>query len=320
MTAETEMESKDIPAVPVIYLVFNRPEVTRQSFAILRTLRPARLFVVADGPRPHIAGEAEKCRLTREIATAVDWPCQLRTDFSETNLGLKQRIASGITRAFEEVERAIVLEDDCLPDPTFFRFAAEMLEKYREDERIFCVSGDNFQGGRRRTEADYYFSLYPHCWGWATWRRAWRHFDPALAEWPRLRGQGWLRKLLGNRAAAAYWQSIFDGCADGRINSWAFPWTYSCWVNQGLTILPEVNLVRNIGFGQEGTNTTSADHSASALRAGALSFPLRHPSRVVRHRRADAFTQRHHFGAPGPSLLDRIRRRWRRAFPSASRP
>jgi len=301
-------------AVPIVYLIFNRPEVTRRSFEVLRALRPARLLVVADGPRPNIPEDAEKCRLTREIATAVDWPCQLQTDFSETNLGLKPRIVSGLNWAFTQVEAAIVIEDDCLPDATFFRFAAEMLEKFRDDRRIMCVSANNFQEGRRRTEDDYYFSRYPHCWGWATWRRAWRHFDPDLKLWPRLREGGWLRDILQDEAAVPYWQGIFDRCAAGKINSWAFPWTYSCWVQSGLTVLPNQNLVQNIGFGKDGTNTTSADNPASHLTVSPLSFPLRHPAWVIRDAAADAFTQYRQYAPPALPRWKRALRRLRAAF------
>jgi len=300
--------------VPVIYLIFNRPEVTRRSFEVLRALRPARLLIVADGPRPQIPEDAEKCRLTREIATAIDWPCQLQTDFSPANLGLKPRIVSGLNWAFTQVEEAVVIEDDCLPDPTFFRFAAEMLEKFRDDTRVMCVSANNFQEGRRRTEDGYYFSRYPHCWGWATWRRAWRHFDPELKQWPRLREGGWLRDMLQDDAAVPYWQGIFDRCAAGEINSWAFPWTYSCWIQSGLTILPNQNLVRNIGFGQDGTNTTSADHPASKLPVSPLSFPLRHPAWVIRDAQADAFTQYRQYAPPAAPRWRRILRRLRAAL------
>lgn len=304
-----------MPPLSVIYLIFNRPAVTRESFRALREARPERLFVVADGPRPGVPDDVEKCRQAREIATAVDWPCEVRTDFAETNLGVKRRVAGGLTWAFAQTEEAVVIEDDCVSDPSFFRFAAEMLERYRDDARVMCVSGDNFQEGPPRTEDSYYFSRYPHCWGWATWRRAWNHFDPDLKRWPELRDGGWLHDILQDEAALPYWEGIFDGCAAGSINSWAFPWTYSCWVQSGLTILPRVNLVRNIGFGADGTNTTSTDHSASRLGAGALPFPLCHPAWVIRDTRADAFTQRRHFAAPPPSLPRRALRRLRSFFP-----
>ena len=285
--------------VPVIYLVFNRPEATRQSFAIIRAARPPRLLVVADGPRPHVPDDAEKCRLVREIATAVDWPCRVDTDFSAANLGLKRRVSSGLDWAFGLVEEAIVVEDDCLLDPSFFPFAAELLEKYRHDERVTCISANNFQRGQRRGAASYYFSHYPHCWGWASWRRAWRHFDGDMAQWPRLRDTGWLRDVLGDGEAARHWRGVFDLCAEGKINSWATPWTFSCWARGGLTALPAVNLVRNIGFGEDGTNTLSSRHVASGLQAGALPFPLRHPEGVARDAAADAFTQREQY-APTP--------------------
>jgi len=308
----------NMKSVPVIYLIFNRPEATRRSHQILREIRPEKLLVVADGPRAHVADDRERCLLTRQIATDIDWPCELQTCFSDVNLGLKQRVASGLSWAFEQVEEAIVVEDDCLPDPSFFRFAAEMLEKYRQDERIMCISANNFQQGRRRAPYSYYFSLFPHCWGWATWRRSWRHFDLGMSRWPELRDGGWLRDMIQDKAGLSYWHQTFEGCHRGMVNSWATAWTFSCWAQNGLTLLPEVNLVRNIGFGKDGTNTTSSDNHLSAITSSSLQFPLRPPPYVLRDTQADHATQLLVYNpAPPPPLAQRILRKLRRTFSSS---
>jgi hypothetical protein len=204
------------------------------------------------------------------------------------------------------VEAAIVLEDDCLPHPTFFRFCEELLERYRDDERIMAISGDNFQFGRQRSKYSYYFSRYPHCWGWATWRRAWQHYDGDMDLWPVIREGRWLEDVLEGKRAVAYWTRIFNRTYDGDINSWAYAWTLSCWAQSGLTALPNVNLVSNIGFGVAATHTISEDISSSST-LNYLDFPLSHPSFVIQDTVADAFTQRHHFDrAPLKSRFKRI--------------
>src|SRR5512139_3287315 len=168
---------------PVAFIIFNRPDTAERVFAEIAKARPPKLLVVADGPRANRSGEAEKCAATRAIIDRVDWDCEVLTNFSDTNLGCKNRVSSGIDWVFEQVPEAIILEDDCLPHPTFFRFCEELLERYRDDERIGMISGDNFQLGQKRTDASYYFSRYNHIWGWASWRRAWRHYDREASAW-----------------------------------------------------------------------------------------------------------------------------------------
>src|SRR3954453_1153033 len=161
----------------VALLLFRRPEETARVFERIREARPRKLFLVADGPRPGNEEDAQGCEQARAVVERVDWPCDVVRDFADENLGLKKRIPRGLHRVFGEAPEAIILEDDCLPHPSFFRYCAELLERYRDDERVMMISGDNFQGGRRRTPDSYYFSRYVHSWGWATWRRAWQHFD-----------------------------------------------------------------------------------------------------------------------------------------------
>ena len=175
---------------PVAFLVFNRPHTTDKVFSEIAAANPRKLLIVADGPRPDQPGEAERCVAVRAIVDRVDWDCEVLTNYSDINLGCKARISSGLDWVFDTVEEAIVLEDDCLPHPSFFRFCEELLVKYRDDERIAQIGGVNFQSGRRRTNYSYYFSRYAHIWGWATWRRAWRHYDVALKAWPLIRDGG----------------------------------------------------------------------------------------------------------------------------------
>ncbi|WP_292463380.1 hypothetical protein [Methanolobus sp.] len=259
--------------------------------------------MIADGPRADCPEEAEKCRAVRAIINKVDWDCEVLTNYSDVNLGCKRRISSGLDWVFDTVEEAIILEDDCLPDPTFFRFCEELLEKYRDDERIAMISGDNFQFGRRRTEYSYYFSRYPHIWGWASWRRAWKNYDVEMKLWPEIRDGGWLRDLLKSTKSVWYWRYIFEKAYNGKKDTWDYQWTFSCWTQNALTVIPSVNLVSNIGFGKNAVHTNIKEKYAD-MRAEQMKYPILHPQYVVQDSKADSRLQSEMFS--GSSLLLRI--------------
>jgi len=278
---------------PIAFVIFNRPDTTARVFETIRQAKPPTLLVVADGPRQDREGEAVKCEQTRAIISRVDWPCEVLTNFSDTNLGCKKRVSSGIDWVFKTVPEAVILEDDCLPDPTFFRFCDELLERYRDDERIMMISGDNFQFGRKRTSHSYYFSRYTHIWGWASWRRAWQHYDVDMKLWPASRESGLLNDILDDSKAVRHWRNIFDRVSRGEINTWDYQWTLACWLQSGLSVMPNVNLVSNIGF-HAGATHTAADSPFSDMPTEPVQFPLDHPPFVLRNRHADDFTQRTH--------------------------
>ena len=277
-------------STPVAFLIFKRPDTTEKVFREIRRARPQKLLVVADGPRADRPGEDEKCAEARAVVEQVDWDCEVLTNYSDTNLGCKRRVSSGLDWVFEEVEEAIILEDDCVPHPSFFRYCEELLEKYRDDTRVMSISGDNFQFGRTLTDDSYYFSRYVHVWGWATWRRAWKLNDVQMRLWPKVRDEGWLGDILRDTGAVKYWTGIFQSFYEGRIDTWDYAWLFSCWLQSGLCILPNVNLVSNVGFGSEGTHTLDED-PLSDLPANEMPFPLRHPAFMVRDTVADDFTQ-----------------------------
>ncbi|AMA08220.1 hypothetical protein [Picosynechococcus sp. PCC 73109] len=281
---------------PVAFLVFNRPDTTQQVFNAIRQAKPPKLLVVADGPRGTHPDDIEKCAAVRAIIDTVDWDCEVLTNYAETNLGCKNRVSSGLDWVFEKVEEAIILEDDCLPDLSFFPFCEALLEKYRYEPKIMHISGDNFQFGRKRTEYNYYFSIYNHCWGWATWRRAWQHYDIEMKLLQSSDSQKQLKKLLHNPFAVNYWQRKFKQAYLDKVDSWAYRWTFSCWMNDGLTILPEANLVKNIGFDNSATHTTNKFNPYANLETAPISFPLKHPPKVMQCQIADQFTQSHKFG------------------------
>jgi hypothetical protein len=274
---------------PVAFIIFNRPDTTARVFEAIRQAKPPLLLVIADGARSSKSGEAEKCVATRAIIDGVDWDCEVRTNYSDVNLGCKRRVSSGIDWVFEQVEEAIILEDDCLPHPSFFDYCDELLDKYRYDTRIMSISGDNFQFGRKRNTDSYYFSQYNHIWGWATWRRAWKHYDVDVQLWNTVRDDGWLNDILNDRSIVKVWQKNFQDVHDGKVDTWDYQWVFACWIQSGLTILPNVNLISNIGFGADATHTKSADNEFANLPVEAISLPLQHPKFVVRNLEADKY-------------------------------
>lgn len=293
---------------PVALILFRRPEATAQSFAAIAEARPRRLFLIADGPRPDRPDDGPAVAAARAVVEQISWPCEVTRLYAERNMGLRARVESGLNAVFAAVERAIILEDDCVPDPSFFPYCEELLARYADDPRVMAISGDSFQP-RPPTPFSYYFSRYPHCWGWATWRRAWALYDGAMADWPALRDGLWLRELLGERRAAARWRAVFDQVYAARLDTWALRWIYSCWRQGGLTALPAVNLVTNIGHGPQGTHTTTEDGILANLPTGSLALPLRHPPAVEQHHAADAYTQRLLFEPGlGRKLAWRLRR------------
>jgi len=279
---------------PVAFFVFNRPYTTEKVFEAIRQAKPTKLLVVADGPRADRPGEVEKCAAARAIIDRVDWDCEVLKNYSDVNQGCKLRVSSGLDWVFDTVEEAIILEDDCLPHSTFFRFCEELLEKYRGDERIVMISGVNFQFGRKRTSYSYYFSRYTHIWGWASWRRAWKYYDVTMKLWPTIKEGGWLQDILGNSQTGKYWGNIFQSVYDGKINTWDYQWTLACWVQGGLCILPNTNLVSNIGFGHNSTHTTG-ESKFSNMQTEPVNYPLVHPPFILRDERADIFTEKNHY-------------------------
>lgn len=293
---------------PVVFIIFKRPDTTEKVFEAIRQAKPPKLLVIADGPRPDRPGEAEKCAATRAIIERVDWDCDVLKNYSEMNLRCKERISGGLDWVFSTVEEALILEDDCLPHPTFFRFCEELLEIYRDDKRVMSIAGTNSQLGRRRTEDSYYFSRYPNCWGWATWRRAWQYYDVDMKLWPKLREGDFLKNLLGDSHTAKVWGSAFEVSSDETVNNWFFRFVLACWLQNGLAIIPDRNLISNIGFGAEATHTEGENSIYSNMPVEAMTFPLKHPTCMVRNFEADKFTQNSLYDYH-PSLLRRVKRR-----------
>lgn len=280
---------------PVVLLVFNRPDHTEQVFDRIRQAKPSKLFIVADAPRPNRPGEAQRCEAVKAILDRVDWDCTVYKNYAETHLGCKQRISSGLHWVFEQVEDAIILEDDCLPDLSFFSFCESLLDRYRHDSRVMMISGNNFQFDRPRSTYDYYFSRYTLIWGWATWRRAWQKFDGTMQHWKHLRDHHWLDSFLDDARSVRYWTGLFDSVEQGEFDTWDVAWTYSCWTQNGLSIVPSHNLVSNIGFDPFANNTIDISSRFNHTPTQPIQLPLRHPPLMIRNANADRYSQRTQF-------------------------
>lgn len=252
--------------------------------AQIRRARPKTLYLVQDGARPGVPGEQALVEVTRNIAEDVDWECNIVREYSRGNLGLRERVVSGLDRVFSEVESAIILEDDCVANDSFFRFCGEMLERYADDESVGTVSGNNFLRGRFVTEDSYFFSPDVRIWGWGTWRRVWQDFSREGL------GYQWSREealdVLAEFPSPSRKKALVSMAANShKINSWALPFVLHSQRRQYLSVVPEVNLVKNIGFGSTSTHTRFESFTDD-LTTKRLNFPLRHPETVVRNEEA----------------------------------
>lgn len=292
----------------VMLIVFNRPEHTRQVFERIREARPKRLYVSADGPRPDRPDDLESIEATRKVALDVDWPCEVKTLLRKQNLGCKTAIKTGLDWFFSQEEEGIILEDDCVPDPTFFRYAAEMLDKYRNDDRIATIAGTNYLLGSQQFEDSYYFTKYLFVWGWASWRRVWQDYDFEIKRWPKFRDEGRLHQVFPHPRSLKYWTWIFDRTHDETLNAYDYQFFFSQLINHRMSIVPARNLISNIGWGSGSTNTAHKNPEMG-METFPMEFPLRHPEFMVPDERADTYTEHLMFAKP---LHRKVRNRLRR--------
>lgn len=280
---------------PILIVAWRRPDTLRQVIKAIRPVAPKYLFLACDGINPAHPGEAEKVAATRAVFDhEIDWHCQIERLYSDFNQGCRLGVSRAINWFFDQVEEGIILEDDCIPHPDFFPYCSTLLERYRHDNRVWCISGNNFQNGQWRGDGSYYFSRYNHCWGWASWRQRWQSFDSDLSQWSSLRNSGLLHTIFEDSKELAYWQRIWQRLLEtGEPDSWAYRWTFTCIANNGLTALPNRNLVSNVGFGQDATHTTGKSVDTSI---GNGINPHQHPSFVLRDGSADRYTFDELFG------------------------
>jgi hypothetical protein len=287
---------------PVAFFIYRREELTRQVFARIAAARPETLLVVADGPRIDVDGDRERVAATRAIVADVPWPCRVLREYSDVNLGVRDRLATGLAWVFENVTEAIILEDDKIPDPTFFPFCQALLDRYRDDERVMSIAGSNALPREACPPHSYFFSLNPSPSGWATWRRAWRQFDLSMSTWPEFRDSGALLRLMDSPTQVELWTAIMERAYRGLSNAWDFAWTYAGWNHRGLTARSSTNLVSHVGFDDLATHFASGDRRFQPLPLGSMET-LDHPPCVERVPRLDEelfyqqFTDREYPGA-----------------------
>ncbi len=260
---------------PVLFIIFNRPETTKQVFDAIRKYKPTRLFIAADGPRNNKVGEKERCEKARKITENVDWPCKVKRLYRNTNLGCKNAVSGAVTWFFKNVDEGIILEDDCLPDQTFFDYCNILLKRYRNDTNIMHISGSSFCPKYVKNES-YYFSQYPLVWGWATWKRAWKFYNKKInvsfnKDWPLF------RKYNMSFIQKVYWIMNFVNVSNCSIDTWDYQWVYAIWRQKGCSITPNNNLVKNIGFSDDATHTKNASKNIVNVSLDHIKFPLKHP-------------------------------------------
>ena len=272
-------------------LLFNRPDTTRLVVREAVAAKPRAVYAIADGPRADYPEDEALCKDVRRIVTEANWGVPVMTDFSDTNLGLKKRVATGLDWVFTHEDEAIILEDDCLPDPTFFPFAAELLQRFEKDERVGMISGNNFLWGTTATRESYFFSPDVRIWGWATWRRVWRDFSASGLN--KDRGFDDVRTLVRNIPSPLRQKALLNTQKTASTTSWAQPFLLHCVERGYLNPTPHVNLVANIGFGGASTHTSFESFTADAPRQS-ISFPLRHPESVAPPNHLGALEARAH--------------------------
>lgn len=284
---------------PVAFFIFNRPETTQRVFAEIARVQPETLLVVADGPR--YAEDTEKCAQTRAIVETIDWPCTLLTNYSDHNLGCKHRVAYGLDWVFTQVEEAIILEDDCVPEPSFFPFCEQMLEHYRGDTRIMMIAGTNYLLDSLSIPESYTFSRYFAIWGWATWKRAWERYDLKMQAWETLKAQGQLQGFYPQPFMQEHITTSFDLVHQGRVDTWDIQWFYSCLFQSGLCVVPKVNLISNIGVVGRHSSEQDRNHFKPVF---ALNTALMtHPAQVYADQRYDLPFFQQQFQPPAPPSL-----------------
>jgi len=298
--------------VPVIFIIFNRPDTTRIVFEAIKQIKPKKVYVIADGPRSNNPDDITLCAKTREIVEKIDWDCEKFFNFSDNNLGCGVRISSGITWVFERESQAIILEDDCVPCNAFFWYCKEMLERYKDDTRIWAISGNQYNEEAVTTPHSYFFSKYVHIWGWATWKRCWQESDIKMEKYPLLLQQNLLTSLFGTKEEALYFDKIFEiyfnkGKSE-KFDTWDFQFFFASVINSHICVVPTKNLVKNIGYIGTHAEMKNRFHDRPVDENYKI---ISHPDFVLCDVNYDAYHFKHHWNEKIP-LFKRIIRKIRK--------
>ncbi len=286
--------------IAVLLIVFNRSDTTLQVLEQLRKAEVSKLYIYSDGPRKGQIEEVATLQVVQQkVLEAVDWDCKISTHFQKQNEGPRLALGHAISWFFEQEEEGIILEHDCVPALSFFPFCKTLLQHYRHDERIMHISGDNFQFGKWRGDGSYYFSKLNHIWGFATWKRAWKLYDVEMKLYPLFKKENRIRDIIQDKRSRKIWMSIFERTFQKTLETWDYQWTFAMWCNNGLAILPNVNLVSNVGFDSKALNTTNPDHKLANMQRIELE-EIKHPSFILSDEEADKFATNDVFN---PTLL-----------------
>lgn len=292
---------------PILFLIFNRPDTTQEVFNRIREIKPKYLFVAADGPRKNKEGENEKCLATRAIINNIDWDCEVKTLFRDNNLGCKIAVSSAISWFFEHNEQGIILEDDCLPHPSFFRYCEQMLDKYKDDPKIYHIGGNNFDYSVLKKRKDsYFFSAYALIWGWATWKRAWEKYDNDIQDYDNLLKSDRIKDYLKSNEEIEYWRDKFNRIVNHNFDTWDFIWQYTIWKHGGKAIVPFRNMVKNIGFDHEATHTIPTGNYNPKAHLRAINHIIKtHPKGLDINRKEDVKTFKYNY-LNQPTLKEKV--------------
>lgn len=275
--------------IPITYIFFNRLDCVKQTFPPIKMQKPEQLFLISDGPRVGNDLDGLKIRDCRSfINEQIDWKCEVYRLYQDTNLGAGKNITTGLNWVFSQIDRTVILEDDCLPDPSFFRFCQELLEKYKDDDRIGMIGGSNHTP--RILSSSYFFSNFTMVWGWATWKRAWKYHDFEMSLWPDFKNnRSWLIEKIIDEENYVYWFNILDNLyRSDKSQVWDYQWSLALWVQNMLSIIPTKNLVKNIGFGPDATHTKVDHRNLSNIGVDKIDFPLIHPKGIYRNHAMDS--------------------------------
>ncbi len=280
---------------PILFIIFNRIRTTPKAFECIRQMRPKHLYIAADGPRAEKPGEELICQQTRELVLRmIDWPCEVKTLFRDENWGCGKGVSDAISWFFNQVEEGIVLEDDCIPHPSFFEFCSVLLDRYRDNEKIMHIGGNNFQFGQTRGDGDYYYSFFSHNWGWASWKRAWEHFEYDVDNEKNKIRKIYKAAYKNNKPLINFFDNRFIEVKSPQNHIWDIQWHFAIIKNKGISIVPNKNLVENIGFGTDGTHTLR-EEDWNTLNVAQELQSFRKPSMLLIDNEADEFTMKNNF-------------------------
>lgn len=277
---------------PVLFLIFNQPDKTKETFLKIREIKPRKLFIAADGPRPGNKVDTSECEEVRELVRSmIDWDCEVHERFQDKNLGCKLAVSSAISWFFEYSEEGIILEYDCVPSNSFFTFCEKMLERYRNENRVMSISGSNYQFGKVHGDGSYYYSKIPSVWGWATWKQSWEKWDGDIKDYPQSQKYKMVQRYFKSRKSNKFWNKKFLQVYNKIDTTWGLPWVFCLFANDGVSVTPNKNLVTNIGFSNKATHAVNekdvhANMISSELNefiAPSFKFPILEADEIFTH-------------------------------------